>query len=52
MWPGYLDLLAASRFNRFCLAIGLEYDFPRGVTDDYLHLPYPYLSMFPATTCA
>lgn len=43
MWPGYLDLLAASRFNRFCLAYGLEYDFPRGVTDDYLHLPYPYL---------
>jgi hypothetical protein len=43
MWTGYLDLLAASRFNRFCLAFGLQYDFPRGVTDDYLHLPYPYL---------
>ncbi|HVU44865.1 MAG TPA: hypothetical protein VHD85_02000 [Terracidiphilus sp.] len=42
-WPAYLDMLAASRFNRFCLAFGLEYDFPRGVTDDYLHLPYPYL---------
>ncbi len=42
-WPGYLDTLAASRFNRFCLAYGLAYDFPRGVTDDYLHFPYPYL---------
>jgi hypothetical protein len=42
-WSGYLDMLVASRFNRFTLAYGLEYDFPRGVTDDYLHLPYPYL---------
>jgi hypothetical protein len=42
-WPGYLDTLVACRFNRFCMAYGLEYDFPRGVTDDYLHLPYPYL---------
>lgn len=42
-WPAYLDTLIACRFNRFCLAYGLEYDFPRGVTDDYLHLPYPYL---------
>jgi hypothetical protein len=42
-WPTYLDTLIASRFNRFCFAYGLEYDFPRGVTDDYLHLPYPYL---------
>jgi hypothetical protein len=46
-WPGYLDLLAASRFNRFCLAFGLEYDFPRGVTSDYLHFPYPYLLELP-----
>ena len=42
-WPAYLDALIASRFNRFCFAYGLAYDFPRGVTDDYLHLPYPYL---------
>jgi hypothetical protein len=42
-WPAYLDTLIASRFNRFCLGYGLAYDFPRGVTDDYLHLPYPYL---------
>jgi hypothetical protein len=46
-WPGYLDILAASRFNRFCLAFGLEYDFPKGVTSDYLHFPYPYLVEVP-----
>jgi len=46
-WPRYLDTLVASRFNRFCFAYGLEYDFPRGVTDDYLHLPYPYLVEVP-----
>lgn len=42
-WLGYLDTLVASRFNRFGLSYGLEYDFPRGVTNDYLHFPYPYL---------
>lgn len=42
-WSGYLDRLAASRFNRFTLAFGLEYDFPRGVTDDYFYFAYPYL---------
>lgn len=47
-WPAYLDTLIASRFNRFSLAFGLEYDFPRGVTDDYLHLPYPYLVEVPS----
>lgn len=42
-WGGYLDCLAASRFNRFALGFGLEYDFPRGVTGDYFHFVYPYL---------
>src|SRR6185437_1635392 len=42
-WSGYLDHLVASRFKRFALAFGLEYDFPRGVTDDYFHFVYPYL---------
>ncbi len=46
-WRGYLDVIAASRFNRFTMAYGLEYDFPRGVTDDYLHFPYPYLVEVP-----
>jgi hypothetical protein len=47
-WTGYLDTLVASRFNRFTLAFGLEYDFPRGVTDDYFHFVYPYLVDVPA----
>jgi hypothetical protein len=46
-WREYLATLAASRFNRFQMAFGLEYDFPRGVTDDYFHLPYPYLVAVP-----
>ena len=47
-WSGYLDRLVASRFNRFTLAFGLEYDFPRGVTDDYFYFAYPYLVDVPA----
>src|SRR6185312_2277862 len=46
-WRAYLDLLAASRFNRFALTLGLAYDFPRGVTGDYLHFAYPYLVTVP-----
>jgi hypothetical protein len=46
-WNGYLDRLVASRFNRFTMAFGLEYDFPRGVTDDYFHFVYPYLVEVP-----
>jgi hypothetical protein len=46
-WRGYLDVLAASRFNRFNFTLGLGYDFPRGVTGDYLHFPYPYLVEVP-----
>jgi hypothetical protein len=46
-WRGYLDVLAASRFNRFNFTFGLGYDFPRGVTGDYLHFPYPYLVEVP-----
>jgi hypothetical protein len=42
-WRGYLDVLAASRFNRFNFTFGLGYDFPRGVSGDYFHFPYPYL---------
>ncbi len=46
-WRGYLDTLAASRFNRFNFSYGLAYDFPRRVTGDYLHFPYPYLVEVP-----
>lgn len=46
-WTGYLDRLAAARFNRFNFALGFGYDFPKGVTGDYLHFPYPYLVEVP-----
>jgi hypothetical protein len=46
-WGPYLDLVAASRFNRFALTLGLAYDFPEHVTGDYLHFPYPYLLTVP-----
>ena len=46
-WKDYLDTLASARFNRFNLALGFGYDFPRGVTGDYLHFPYPYLVEVP-----
>ncbi len=42
-WTHYLDSLAFARFNRFNFTLGLGYDFPTGVTGDYLHFPYPYL---------
>ncbi|HEY1216119.1 MAG TPA: hypothetical protein VGE93_21025, partial [Bryobacteraceae bacterium] len=42
-WREYLDTLAKSRFNRFNFGFGFGYDFPRGVTGDYFHFPYPYL---------
>ena len=37
----------AGRFNRFNFALGFGYDFPKGVTGDYLHFPYPYLVQVP-----
>lgn len=46
-WRAYLDLLVACRFNRFNLAFGFGYDFPKGVTGDYFHFPYPYLVTVP-----
>src|SRR5205823_8511799 len=42
-WKDYLDTLTFARFNRFNFALGFGYDFPTGVTGDYLHFPYPYL---------
>lgn len=46
-WTRYLDTLAYARFNRFNFALGFGYDFPRGVTGDYFHFPYPYLVELP-----
>ena len=37
-WRDYLDMLVAARFNRFNFALGFGYDFPKGVTGDYLPL--------------
>jgi hypothetical protein len=40
MWPPYLTMLAAQRFNRFNLSFGIGYDFLRSVTDVLsVHLP-------------
>jgi hypothetical protein len=47
-WTHYLDSLAYARFNRFNFTLGIGYDFPTGVTGDYLHFPYPYLVKLPA----
>ncbi|HMJ62310.1 MAG TPA: hypothetical protein VK493_11125 [Bryobacteraceae bacterium] len=46
-WRNYLTELVANRFNRFSLTFGLGYNFPRGVTEDYFHFPYPYLFEVP-----
>ena len=43
MWPAYLTMLAAQRFNRFHLALGIGYDFLQNVTDAYFLFAYPFL---------
>lgn len=43
MWPQYLSMLAASRFNRLHLGFGLGYDFLQQVADSYLLFVYPFL---------
>jgi hypothetical protein len=47
MWPAYLSLLAAQRFNRFSLALGIGYDFLTNVTDAYFVFSYPFLLSVP-----
>jgi hypothetical protein len=47
MWPRYLTMLAANRFNRFHLAFGLGYDDLRQVADSYLLFLYPFLLSLP-----
>jgi len=46
-WPPYLSMIAAQRFNRFQLTLGLGYDSLRGVTDAYLLFAYPFLLAVP-----
>ena len=47
MWPVYLSTLAAQRFNRFNLALGIGYDFLTNVTDAYFVFSYPFLLSVP-----
>jgi hypothetical protein len=46
-WRNYLSLLAAHRFNRFNLALGLGYDSPTNLRDTYFYFPYPFLVSVP-----
>lgn len=46
-WPDYLSMLAAQRFNRFQLSLGIGYDSLRGVRDAYLLFAYPFLLSVP-----
>jgi hypothetical protein len=47
MWPRYLTMLAAQRFNRFHLAFGFGYDSLDTVADSYLLFLYPFLLAVP-----
>ena len=46
-WPDYLTMLAANRFNRFNLTLGLGYDFARELRDTYFYFAYPFLLSVP-----
>src|SRR5574340_250137 len=46
-WKDYLGMLAAQRFNRFSLSLGLGYDLPRNVLDAYFIFAYPFLLEVP-----
>lgn len=46
-WNDYLSMLAAQRFNRFSLTLGLGYDLPRYVRDAYFIFAYPFLLSVP-----
>jgi hypothetical protein len=46
-WASYLTMLAAQRFNRFHLMLGVGYDFTTNITDCYFHFAYPFLLPVP-----
>jgi hypothetical protein len=46
-WTRYFTMLAAQRFNRFHLVLGLAYDFTTNITDCYFHFAYPFLLAVP-----
>ena len=47
MWKQYLTMLAAQRFNRFNLSMGIGYDFLQNVTDAYFLFAYPFFLSVP-----
>ena len=49
-WSRYLTMLAAQRFNRFQLMLGIGYDFTTNITDCYFHFAYPFLLSVPGYT--
>jgi hypothetical protein len=49
-WTGYLDELASNRFNRFHLALGMQFNYgtiDAGEVDNYLAFAYPFLVEVP-----
>ncbi len=46
-WREYLSMLVAQRFNRFNLALGIGYDFPRRIADSYFYFAYPFFLSVP-----
>jgi hypothetical protein len=46
-WQRYLTMLAAQRFNRFSLTLGLGYDFTTQIRDAYFHFAYPFFVSLP-----
>lgn len=51
-WTSYLDHLATQRFNRFQLALGMQYNYGAGMesrtaTDNYLCFAYPFVLAVP-----
>jgi hypothetical protein len=46
-WRDYISMLISERFNRVNLALGLGYNYHRGITDAYLYFPYPFLLQVP-----
>ena len=49
-WQRYLTMLAAQRFNRFSLTLGLGYNAPRNVPESYFYFAYPFLLAVPGYT--
>ena len=46
-WTEYLSMLAAHRFNRFNMTLGIGYNSARDIPDSYFYLAYPFLLPVP-----